>query len=73
MKQDNLGMCPVCQTPVFEIGEGEFGCDSCKRVWVYHDGMWVSKARKVRIIKEPKVGDKPSDFLEPLEDDENET
>ena len=64
-----LNMCPVCQTPVFEIGENEFGCDSCKRVWVPHDDMWVSKARKVILKREPRVGDKPSDFLEPASDD----
>lgn len=69
---NKLETCPVCQLPVYEIEEETFGCDSCKRVWVPHDDMWVSKVRKVKLIREPRVGDKPSDFLEPLSDDEND-
>lgn len=64
-----FSMCPVCQTPVFEIAENEFGCDECKRIWIPLDGMWVSKARKVILKREPRVGDRPSDFLEPADDD----
>lgn len=63
---EKLKECPVCHKPVHEIEENEFGCDQCKRVWLPHDGMWVSKARTVRLTREPKVGDSPDDFLEPI-------
>lgn len=65
-----LERCPVCQVAVHEIEEKEFGCENCGRVWVYtQDEMWVSKVRKVRLKREPRVGDSPNDFLEPIKDE----
>lgn len=65
----DLKECPLCNNKVHEFGEDhpEYGCEGCKRIWIFsNDGMWVSKARKVKVIREPKAGDSIDDFLEEI-------
>jgi endogenous inhibitor of DNA gyrase (YacG/DUF329 family) len=67
---EELKVCPICQTPVFNIADVDtepvYGCDNCKRQWLNHDGMWVSKARPVKLKREPRINDSLDDFLEPI-------
>ena len=62
-----LESCPVCLGKVHEIDENEYGCEGCKRVWVYTGELWASKARKVIVVREPQEGDKLDDFLKPVD------
>lgn len=66
-----IQVCPICNnSKLHDFGDTypRLGCEKCGRVWVHTDGMWVSEVRQVRIIREPKVGDSPDDFLEVVED-----
>jgi len=60
--------CFICKTPLHEIGDNRYGCDTCKRIWKENkiDGTWESEVRQVKIVKEPKKGDTYDDIVKPV-------